>query len=80
VLHLLLVSPQERLWECGGDHAMWWKGSFSPHAKGRGCIDNILRKTISPKIKYKVWIINMSMLSIYHLVSFSKKYPYHIFI
>ena len=24
--------------------------------------------------------IDMSMLSIYHLVSFSKKYPYHIYI
>jgi hypothetical protein len=23
--------------------------------------------------------IDMSMLSIYHLVSFSKKYPYHIY-
>ena len=24
--------------------------------------------------------IDMSMLSIYHLVSFSKKYPYHIYV
>ena len=48
--------------------------------KARGCIDKILRKNISPKIKCKVWIIDMSMLSIYHLVSFSKKYPYHIYV
>jgi hypothetical protein len=45
----------------------------------RGCIDKILRKNISPNIKCKVWIIDMSMLSIYHLVSFSKKYPYHMY-
>ncbi len=24
--------------------------------------------------------VDMSMLSIYHLVSFSKKYPYHIYV
>jgi hypothetical protein len=46
----------------------------------RGCIDKILRINISPKIKCKVWIIDMSMLSIYHLVSYSKKYPYHIYV
>jgi hypothetical protein len=49
------------------------------YAYARGCIDKILRKNISPKIKCKVCILYMSMLSIYHLVSFSKKYPYHIY-
>jgi len=41
---------------------------WSKHINGgRGCIDKILRKNISPKINCKVWIIDMSMLSIYHL-------------
>jgi hypothetical protein len=33
---------------------MNWNAAFPD---GRGCIDKILRKNISPKIKCKVWIL-----------------------